>query len=567
MKYKNLDVGYTPRQSPYLGIAIGLSAMVVALACYFAAQLYIAPLPGFDRPIDQIATSGALRLWLLEPQGWLRLATSLGVAIVAGLVALRSAWKHTPLREPFEQLDEEDPRVFYGEDARRDLCRRLFEEAPARTERGLYLAPHLVLPRSAELKNLLVVGTPNSGKTNIIRAVIDQVIERQDRLLILCNKGDVTASFLADEAILIAPHHVDSYDLDLAFDISDVAAAMQFAVDIIPESTPPFWSDCGRLIFVDILADQILTRKSKWTARTLLDATLQDSETIRLAIRKIDLSAGALLAGGGGEEDDKTVSGILATMRSGAFANLRFLAWASDSIPGNRRFSVKRWLADDYTGPRTIIAQFSAEHEKLSTLVIGGLIKRIARRLADPSVPNDPRRRVILALDEFNSLQKIERLDAALAVGREKGLCVILGVQNVNQVIETYGRELANAIFGLFQIKIYGRLEPGDGATLVSDWLGKRHVSTLVKNRRPAADDKRWFIEERREIATYAVSRLAGRLGIKTKKGRSMVRALVHCYGQAYELEWPLTLWNKRRGGYIPAPWIKRIPQAAPRKD
>ncbi|MGD0564082.1 MAG: type IV secretion system DNA-binding domain-containing protein [Roseiarcus sp.] len=566
MKFKDLNVGYTPRQYPLPGILTGFKTMLVASAGQFVALLCLAPKPGFDRVIDQIATWDAIKSFAWEAHGQLRLSTSLAVGVVAGVVALRHAWKHTPLMEPFTRLDEDDPRVFYGEDAQHDLRNRLFNEAGWEAQHGLYLAPHFVLPRPAELKNILLVGTPNSGKSNIIRALIDQAIERGDRLLILCNKGDMTQSFSADEAILIAPHHADSYVLDLAFDISDAAAAMQFAVDIIPRSTPPFWSDSARLIFVDILLNEIVTRGSNWTARTLLDATLQDSETIRRATRKIDLSAGALLAGGGAEGEDKTVAGILATMRSAAFANLRFLAWASESTPQHRRFSVKRWLAKGYTGPLTVIAQFSPEHEELSTLVIGGLLKRIVLRLTDPIVPIDPRRRVLLALDEFDSLQKIEGLDGALAKGREKGLYIILGIQNVDQVIKKYGRELANVIFGLFQIKIYGRLEPGDGAALVSEWMGKRHVSALVKNRAPAADDKRRLVEERRDIATYSASRLAKRLGLNKENPQAIVRAAIHCYGQVYEMEWPLTLWNKKREGYIPASWIKRIPQSDPHR-
>jgi hypothetical protein len=179
-------------------------------------------------------------------------------------------------------------------------------------------------------------------------------------------------------------------------------------------------------------------------------------------------------------------------------------------------------------------------------------------------VPIDARRRVLFALDEFDSLQKIDDLNGALAVGREKGLYVILGIQNVDQVIKKYGQEMANVIFDLFQIKIYGRLEAGNGATLVSTWMGKRHVSALVKNRTPEAGDKRGKIEERRDIATYGETRLAKDLGLDKRKAPSIVRAVVHCYGQVYEMQWPLTLWNKKREGYIPAAWIKRVPQSAP---
>ena len=553
MKFAKLNIGYNLRRSGWPGIYLAAKALLAATACQFVAQLYLTPKTGSYEGFDQISTWSELKSFVSAGQGQLRLSSALIVGILTGIVVLRHAWKHTPLREPFTQLNEEDPKVFYGEDAIRDLKLRLFNEAGWKSDRGLYLAPHLALPRAAELKNILVVGAPNSGKSNIVRALIDQAIERQDRVLVLCNKGDITQSFSATEAILIAPHHADSYALDLASDISDAAAAMQFAADIIPRSNPPFWSDSARLVFVDILLNEIVTHGPNWTARTLLAAIMNDNDTIQRSIMKIDLSAGALLVGSGGEEEDKTVAGILATMRSAAYANLRFLAWASDSKSKDRKFSVKNWLAAGYTGPLTVIAQFSPEHEELSTLVIGGLIKRIARRLADASVPIDRRRRVLFALDEFNALNKIEGLDSALAVGREKGLYIILGIQNVDQVIKKYGRDLANVIFGLFQIKIYGRLEAGEGAERVSRWMGKRHISALRKNKTPEEKDKRINIEETRELETYSPARLASRLGIDNRRSKPIVRAVVHCYGQVYEMEWPLTLWNTKRDGYIPA--------------
>lgn len=558
MNFDDLNVGYAPRRHPGQAIWLGLAGFAATVAVQLLAQTFLAPTPDGEQEIYRVDLSVALHAIGHGLHDKLRLAAVLVTGFAAGVVALHHMWRRTSLTEPFLQLDDNGPQLLYSENARDDFQRRLFDEAGWGAPTGLYLAPYLPLPYAAELKNILVMGAPNSGKTNIVRALVDQSIARNDRILLLCNKGDVTQSFSADEAILIAPLHAEGYDLDLAADISDAASAQQFTVDVIPESKPPFWSDSARSVLTDVVLNEIATRGREWNARTLLEAALQDTEVIRRAILKIDLSAARLIEGA--EDDDRTAAGILTTMRSGVFANLRGLAWASSAIAKERRFSVKRWLSPNYKGPRTLIAQYSPENAQLSTLVIGGLIKRITRRLADPSVPIDPHRRVVLCLDEFNALGKVEDIDSALAVGREKGLCVILGVQNVDLIIKKYGSDMANAIFGMFQIKIIGRLEAGEGAKAVSGWMGKRHVSALIPNRTPKSDDKRKHVEETRDIETYSASRIAKRLGIHSDGARRFVRAIVQAYGQVYELEWPLTLWRKKREGYVPAQWVNKIP-------
>ena len=231
------------------------------------------------------------------------------------------------------------------------------------------------------------------------RALADQAIDRGDRVLLLCNKGEVTAAFNDRESVLIAAHHRDSYALDFAADIRNPAAARQFSHDLIPPSTPPFWSNTARTALTDIIIETYESTEGKWDARTLLTTVLQDPEAIRRKIAKIDLSAGPLLQSSDPDGMDKTVQGIWLTIVSGVFANLRDLAWAWSDTPEDRRFSVERWLSDDYTGPRTVIVQYSPEYKTLSSLVASSLICRIARRVGDPAMPIDEHRRVWLILD------------------------------------------------------------------------------------------------------------------------------------------------------------------------
>ena len=553
-----LDVGYEPRRHPgaayWTGATVGLTVAALASIALFT----LTPVFFHEQPL------GPFRIWdeIDRPEVYQqvnpRLLLGALAGAIAGWMAYRHAWRHTPLSEPFRQISKADPHVHYGDYAKADLQRRLFTEAGADAATGIYLAPHVALPRSAETKNIMVVGAPNTGKSNIIRALADQSIERGDRVLLLCNKGDVTASFTNEEAVLIAAHHRDSYAVDLAAEVDDVAAAQQFAADIVPTSSPSFWSDSARSVLTDIIIRLQQLNPGQWDAGSLLQAVMSDSEVIRKAINAIVLNAGPLIAGG---DEDTAARGILATMRSAALVNLRPLAWAWRNAAPNRRFSVKRWLRDGYEGPRTVIVQYSADYASMSSLVAGSLIRRVAQRLADPQLPVDPARRVVMVLDEFHLLQKIDGLDTAMAVGREKGLVVVIGIQAYGQLIDTYGEIGTNKLLDLFGIKIFGRLSPGDSSDRVEEQLGKREVSALVENRTPEKDDTRLHIEERKTIPTFSATRLATGLGVtENPENTGDVRAVVQCFGQAYVLDWPFTIWRRKRPGFIPADWLHQPP-------
>ena len=182
-------------------------------------------------------------------------------------------------------------------------------------------------------------------------------------------------------------------------------------------------------------------------------------------------------------------------------------------------------------------------------MVIGGLIKRVARLIADPKIAVDPKRRVILALDESTRLARSTICRARWRSAVEKGLRVIIGVQSVWQVVTKYGRDLANVLFAQFQIKMRRPTRSGRRLQARLGMDGKPQGACYANFRRSGGREGR-----SRPIVRPASPPISG----PATKGRiAFVRALVHCYGRVHEMEWPLTLWNKKRKGYIPADWIK----------
>ena len=83
-------------------------------------------------------------------------------------------------------------------------------------------------------------------------------------------------------------------------------------------------------------------------------------------------------------------------------------------------------------------------------------------------------RRVWFIMDEAPSLQRIPQFEETLAEGRKFGGCFVIGIQNMPQLINSYGREVAKAIFDLLNTRMYGRSPSAEVAKMVEEELGNQ---------------------------------------------------------------------------------------------
>ena len=386
---------------------------------------------------------------------WPYALVAVAISVVAAYFGWLDARDDAPLVEPFLTPDKNEPRIYYDQDARERLRAQFGAEAGHFARSGIWLVPHLNLPFELESRYQMILGAAGHGKSNLVRAYATQMLMRGDRTILHCNKGDVTRSFDLDKVILISPAHRDGWAWDIAADISGPAAAADFAADIVPPSEQSFWSDTARLLLTDTISALAQERGAQWNTWDLLSAVLSDPDDLRRRIEAIDLSASPLLRSGEEDGENKTVLGIMATLVSAAMTTLRPMAYAWSGVPLEKRFSIAAWLSNGYTGKKIVIIQTSPNYEEMSTVVCGGILRRVCKELSDPSVEIDVSRRVSFVLDEFFSLGKIEGIARALSVAREKGLTCIVALQSKSQ-LTLYDNE-ADILLDLFQIKIYSR--------------------------------------------------------------------------------------------------------------
>lgn len=572
-------IGTAPRRSPDKAVFAALKVTATVFPLGLLALILLAPPHtryGVDAPIVDITQFSR---WLGD--SWfnfamtLRGAAALLAAVAAGAFAARLAWTRTPLIERLGLPHHDDPALHYGVYAERQMQAELDATYGRKSDRGLWLTPGVRMPFEAETQFILVVGDKGSGKSNIVRALATQMVRRGDRMLLHCIKGDVTRAFRPTEAVLIAAHHAHGWAWDAGRDVVGLAGFMELAAAAIPMSDQPFWALTARAVFVDIGQELALDRGTAWTIEDLARRILADPAEIEARISQLDLSASPLIAEGP-DGLANTAFGILATLWSAALSALRPLAFAWSEVPPERRFSVRAWLSEGWTGPRTVILQTSPEYEELSRLVSGTLLSRLVNLMSDPAIAIDPNRRVSLVLDEMHSLGKIEGFDRVLALGREKGLVVVGAIQSLGQLKTIYGCDVGAVVQDLFRYRIFSLLSAGESCTTAISLIGERSVTWRAHNAAPEPKDKRTWIEKNDTRPVVSASTLQGLLGVKTvrearkdKNGKEIkpaikeVRAVVTGFKDVYRVEWPVTRWPERQKGYVPAKWLTAPRQRA----
>jgi hypothetical protein len=561
-------VGSAPRRSLDPAIASGIIVALPTLAASLPALLLLTPpyLPGYAYRVaardlwTELFIHGSIIVEVLFRFG-LALTCAGAAAGLAGFLC----WRRTPLSDCAVSFPHDDePKLYYDEYARREIDRSLTGEFGQDRSGGLWLVPGVRLPREIETQFLLVVGDKGSGKSNILRALASQAIARGDRVLLHCVKGDVTRSFTRTEAVLIGAHHAEGWAWDAAADLRGRAAYMDLAEAVIPASeSSAFWAQAARAVFVDVLDDLAAERgKAGWTFMDLARRLIDDPQAIKARIAHIDLGSGALIEEG---EDGitNTTFGVMATLWAGVLNGLRPLALAWADMPADRRFSVRAWLRGK--GPRIVIIQTAPEFEQLSTMVSAMVLGRVTAGLSDPSLPVDPKRRVVLVLDELKAMGRIPRLEDALAVGREKGLVAIGALQSLTQLREVYGSDRGQIIQDLFRMRIFSRLAAGASADLASTLIGERTMVWREANKDP--DKKGLYRFERATRPVISSATLQNQLGVRLvgtdpeNPEHKKLRAVVTGIKDVQVLDWPLTIWRRRRRGYVPAAWMTAHPQ------
>jgi type IV secretory pathway TraG/TraD family ATPase VirD4 len=171
-------------------------------------------------------------------------------------------------------------------------------------------------------------------------------------------------------------------------------------------------------------------------------------------------------------DSEKTVAGIV-----GSAARLFMRFMKKDFIGA---FCGQTTLPLDLDGKQLIVFGLDRNNRDIIAPLLAAILHMIVSRNVSRTVPRkDP---LVTVLDELPTLY-LPALVNWLNENREDGFCGILGYQNLAQLEQFYGKELARAIFGGTASKFIFNPQDGESAKIFADYLGEEEIMFSAKSK------------------------------------------------------------------------------------
>lgn len=159
--------------------------------------------------------------------------------------------------------------------------------------------------------------------------------------------------------------------------------------------------------------------------------------------------------------------------RSGVVSTaLGFLALYRDPILARATEASDFSIEELITGPRPVSLYLVVPPEEMSRLkaLLRLMINQILKRLTEIASQNTDGRRVLLMLDEFPQLGKLDFFEHALAYIRGYRIKACLVAQSLNQIVQTYGEN--SSILDNAHVRVAFACNDERTARRISDMLG-----------------------------------------------------------------------------------------------
>ena len=510
------------------------------------------PLPDYWRAdvwVDLLQNDMVWRYFLVRFGATLAAATW-----VVTVLAIRR-YSHTGRSMGFEYVS--GPRLLEGRTAVREANAAIAtEDAPS--SNGLYLTRDLKLSSKRELGSFGIFGGQGSGKTTVLKFLFAQLIDRANtKLIILDQKGDLTAQWPRQDVVFFAPHDRRSQAWDIGADVVTDMHAHEFAATLIPippGSSEPLWAEGARQIAETVIIAQQRRYKTLWGFSELLSAFESSPTELRAMVEPIHPDVLEFLAVDEHGQFTRTASGFISNLRASVMPLLRSLAISWGLVPKEKRVSLNSWLYDHRPTAQTLILQNNTNFSAISAGWMRQVLQALVRITGSSSFPDfeNKGQSIWFLLDEFPQLGHMPDLLKIPETHRSKGVTLLLTAQAISQIYSAYDRNQAATLVNSLQTKIV--LQPGQGSDLVEEmnrWLGK------FKWRDPA-DHGTTENGTRKSIPVHEDDPIPAAYTTTLGKKKTGIDGLIlGIDANAYRVSWPLQKWPRQRNPVLLADWAR----------
>lgn len=342
------------------------------------------------------------------------------------------------------------------------------------------------LPTGFSKKHTLISGTTGAGKSTALTHLLEAIRARGDRAVVYDKKGEFVEMFYRDGVDhILNPADSRSHQWTPWEEMASPFDADWISETLLPSSnsnsgSEKFFTSAARAVVSAALQNLYLDGPK--SLLSLLRATAwNDLELLK------ELVAGTPAATYFNEDNERTLESIRSTIVDGV-RPLRLLK--EENKKGF--FSIRDWIAegDEPNADDSWLFLPVRESEiEIQKPLISTWIQAAAKGLMACGVNND--RTLWIVVDELPSLKKIPALSMLMAEGRGFGAAVVLGIQEINQLEEEFGKNTSKTILGLCSTQFHFRLNNADTAEWVSKVLGEAEREEVEEDLNYSADDIR----------------------------------------------------------------------------
>ncbi len=339
---------------------------------------------------------------------------------------------------------------------------------------------HLPLPLYFEVQHMLIHGTIGAGKSQLILALCRQIIasKRPSKRIMVDVGCNLVSELYRPGDLILNPFDRRSVFWDIFEEFQTDVDFRMFASYLIPMPagmSDPFWINAPRSILASVA--YTMQDDPERSVKALLDVLLL-SEIAELC-EYLDESEAKSLVSDKVPKTTLSIRGVIATY----VYCLKYLIGMERSDENGREqpaFSIKNWIQDEKATGTLFICLPEDKREEMRGLVTLWVSRAIDALLA---LAPSPDRRVYFICDEIGVMNKIDKFQTGMGLGRKYGFSFILGMQSYNQFVKIYGETQARELLDFMNTKFFFKSNEETTAKFVSASLGEEEVETATLNR------------------------------------------------------------------------------------
>lgn len=338
------------------------------------------------------------------------------------------------------------------------------------------------LPISEATSHFLLLGTTGSGKTVILRLLMQSVLPEigsgvDARAVVYDAKQDMVplVSAIAPKALCRILHPFDERGVawDMCADVREPRVAVELVFTLFPREheSQPFFSNAVRLLAYKTIISFMLSG-DEWTFADLLIA-LSSTRRLKHILKRHPETRDVIHQL---FRDPKLLANIESTIAT-MLLTYSPVAAAWESAKG--KFSLRQW-----TNEESILILGNSD---VSRAAIDSLNRCIVKRLSDLTLAQSESftRRNWFFLDEASEAGRLDGLVSLVKKGRSKGAVVVLAAQGITgfQDEKLYGVHITSDLLAQFGNRFFGRLECPDTSEYASRLVGDQEIEQITISR------------------------------------------------------------------------------------